>query len=176
MDCDVGWLRTLVRPVADFPKPGVTFADITPVLADADAIRCVVELLADEFVGRDIDLVAGIDARGFILGSAVACRLGAGFIPLRKPGRLPCETTAVSYELEYGRATLEMHVDAAHESDRVLIVDDVLATGGTAAAAAQLIRSTGATIEALAFLLAIEGLDGAAALGEHATFVALGSV
>jgi len=176
MDCDVGWLRTLVRHIPDFPQPGVSFADITPVLADADALRCVVELVADEFVGRDIDLVAGIDARGFILGSAVACRLGAGFIPIRKTGRLPHETVSVTYDLEYGSDTLELHVDAAAPGQRVLIVDDVLATGGTAKAAAQLIQSTGATIDALAFLLAIEGLAGASQIADHTTFVALGDL
>lgn len=176
MDCDVSWLRTLVRHIPDFPQPGVSFADITPVLANADALRCIVELVADEFVGRDIDLVAGIDARGFILGSAVACRLGAGFIPIRKQGRLPHDTVTVSYDLEYGSDTLELHVDAAAPGQRVLIVDDVLATGGTAKAAADLVASTGATIDALAFLLSIDGLSGVTQLSDHTTFVALGAL
>jgi adenine phosphoribosyltransferase len=129
MECDVSWLRELVRHVPDFPEPGIRFADITPVLANADALRCAVELLADEFVGKDVDLVAGIDARGFILGAPVACRLGCGFIPIRKPSRLPFKTHRVDYALEYGSGSLEIHQDAAapgqrlprlgYESDRV---------------------------------------------------------
>lgn len=172
----MSWLRTLVRQVPDFPEPGISFADITPLLAHADGLRCAVELLTDEFVGQDVDLVAGIDARGFILGSAVACRLGAGFIPIRKSGRLPHETVSVTYDLEYGTDTLELHVDAATVGQRVLIIDDVLATGGTAQAAIELVNATGATIEAIAFLLAIEGLPRAALLADYTTFVALGEL
>ena len=176
MDCDVEWLRALVRQIPDFPEPGVNFADITPVLANADALRCAVELLADEFVGRDVDLIAGVDARGFILGAPIACRLGCGFVPIRKPGRLPAEIHEMSYELEYGADTLELHKDAAGPGQRVVVIDDVLATGGTAATAAALVERTGATVDGLGFLLAIPGLDGAARLAARKTVIALGEV
>lgn len=176
MDCDVEWLRALVRSIPDFPTPGVTFADITPVLGHADALRCAVELLADEFVGREIDLIAGIDARGFILGAPIACRLGCGFVPIRKPGRLPADTHRLDYELEYGSGSLEVHRDAAGAGQRVVIIDDVLATGGTAAAAATLIEQTGATVDGLGFLLSIAGLNGLDRLAGHKTVVALGDI
>ena len=176
MDCDVSWLRELVRHVPDFPEPGIRFADITPVLANADALRCAVELLADEFVGKDIDAIAGIDARGFILGAPVACRLGCGFLPIRKPARLPHVTHRVDYELEYGSGSLEIHEDASGPGQRVVIIDDVLATGGTAQAAAELVERTGASVAALGFLAAIEGLDGASRLGDYDHVVALGEL
>lgn len=176
MDCDVSWLRNLVRHVADFPEPGIRFADITPLLANADALRCAVELLADEFVGTEVDLVAGIDARGFILGAPVACRLGCGFVPIRKPARLPHSTYRTDYDLEYGSGSLEVHADAASAGQRVVIIDDVLATGGTAKAAIDLIEQTGATVAALGFLASIDGLDGQAKLGDHESVVALGAM
>lgn len=174
MDCDVSWLRALVRHVEDFPEPGVRFADITPVLGNADALRCAVELLADEFVGREIDLIAGIDARGFILGAPVACRLGCGFLPVRKPDRLPGETHRVDYALEYGTGSLEIHRDATGPGQRVVIIDDVLATGGTALAAVELIERAGATVDALAFLASIEGLEGEARFDGRRTISVLG--
>jgi len=176
MDCDVSWLRELVRHVPDFPEPGVRFADITPVLGNADAMRCAVELLADEFVGMDIDLIAGVDARGFILGAPVACRLGCGFVPIRKPSRLPHEVHRVDYSLEYGSGSLEVHQDAAGPGQRVVIIDDVLATGGTAKAAAELIEMTGATVDALGFLAAISGLSGADMISEYKSVVVLGEL
>lgn len=176
MDCDVEWLRALVRHVDDFPEPGIRFADITPVLGNADALRCAVELIADEFVGRDIDLVAGVDARGFILGAPVACRLGCGFVPIRKPNKLPAETMRVEYALEYGTDALEIHADAAAAGQRILLVDDVLATGGTALAAAQLIEQTGASVAAIAVLGAIAGLGGASKLSSYELVSALGEV
>ena len=176
MDCDVSWLRELVRHVPDFPEPGIRFADITPVLANADALRCAVELIADEFVGKDVDLIAGVDARGFILGAPVACRLGCGFVPIRKPERLPYNTHRVDYTLEYGSGSLEIHEDAAGTGQRVVIVDDVLATGGTAKASAELIERTGASVAAFGFLAAIEGLDGAAAIADYESVVALGAI
>ena len=160
----------------DFPEPGIRFADITPVLANADALRCAVELIADEFVGKEVDLIAGVDARGFILGAPVACRLGLGFIPIRKPSRLPYATHRVDYTLEYGSGSLEIHQDAAAPGQRVVIIDDVLATGGTAKAAAELIERTGATVAALGFLAAIEGLDGAALIDGYESVVALGAI
>lgn len=176
MQCDVEWLRALIRHVDDFPEAGVRFADITPVLGNADALRCAVELLADEFVGRNVDLIAGVDARGFILGAPVACRLGCGFVPIRKPGKLPAQTHRVEYQLEYGSGSLEMHADAAGSGQRVVLIDDVLATGGTAAAAAELIIRTGAAVEAIAVLGEIEGLDGASRLGDYEVVNVLGSL
>lgn len=176
MECDVEWMRALVRHIPDFPEPGVQFADITPILGDADALRCAVELMVDCFVGQDIDSVAGIDARGFILGAPIACRLGCGFIPIRKPGRLPAEVHEVTYDLEYGSDTLQIHQDAARAGERVLIIDDVLATGGTAAAAVDLVTQTGADVVGVGFLLSIAALNGADRLSDHELFVALGAV
>lgn len=176
MECDVTWLRELVRKVPDFPEPGIQFADITPVLGNADALRCAVELVADEFVGTDIDLIAGIDARGFILAAPVACRLGCGFVPIRKPGKLPCDLHQVEYSLEYGSGSLEMHQDACGPGQRVLVIDDVLATGGTAKAAIELVERTGATVAAVGFLASIEGLDGASMIEGYESIVALGAL
>ena len=176
MDCDVSWLRELVRHVPDFPKAGIRFADITPVLANADALRCAVELLADEFVGTDVDLIAGVDARGCILGAPIAGRLGCGFIPIRKPNRLPFNAHRVDYKLEYGSGSLEIHQDAAAQGQRVVVIDDVLATGGTAKAAAELIERTGATVAALGFLASIEGLEGAGLLDGYQVVNALGPI
>jgi adenine phosphoribosyltransferase len=156
--------------VPDFPKEGVTFKDITPLLDDHAAFRAVVQALAD--AGRDssgnteVDKVVGIEARGFILAAPVALALGVGFVPVRKPGKLPSETRAVSYELEYGEETIEMHVDAVAEGERVLIVDDVLATGGTAAAAVSLVEQGGAIVHAMAMLLELSFLPGREAVGD----------
>ena len=165
-----------MRHVPDFPEPGIRFADITPVLANADALRCAVELIADEFVGKDVDLIAGVDARGFILGAPVAYRLGCGFIPIRKPSKLPSKVYRVDYALEYGTSSLEIHDDAAGPGQRVVIIDDVLATGGTAKASAELIELTGATVAAFGFLAAIDGLDGAAVIAGYESVVALGAM
>lgn len=176
MQCDVEWLKALVRHVDDFPAPGIRFADITTVLGNADALRCAVELLADEFVGRDIDLIAGIESRGFILGAPMAVRLGCGFVPIRKPGKLPADTYRIEYDLEYGTDSLEMHRDGAAAGQRVVIIDDVLATGGTAAAAIELVEQTGATIEAIGFLASIAGLDGASRLQGHEAINVLGEI
>lgn len=152
-------LTALIRDVADFPRPGIVFRDITPLLADPAAFRSAVDRLAEPFAGR-VDLVAGVEARGFIFAAPVAERLGAGFVPVRKPDKLPWETVSTSYELEYGIDSLEMHRDAAGPGRRVLLVDDVLATGGTAAAAAGLLRSSGADLVGAAFLIELEFLDG----------------
>lgn len=157
-----------IRDVPDFPKPGVVFKDITPLLDDHDAFTGVVHALAA--AGRDedgavvVDKVIGIEARGFILAAPVALALGVGFVPVRKPGKLPWRTNAVDYQLEYGSETLEMHVDALTEGDRVLLVDDVLATGGTAAATAELTRQCGGVVHGLAVLMELGFLDGRAAL------------
>ncbi len=151
-------LATLIRDVPDYPQPGVLFKDITPLLADGAAFRAVVAALAAG--SADVTKVAGIEARGFILAAPVACTLSAGFVPVRKQGKLPAQTFAESYELEYGTATLEVHTDAFSPEDRVLIVDDVLATGGTAAATANLIRRAGATVTGIVVLLELGFLDG----------------
>jgi adenine phosphoribosyltransferase len=147
-----------IRDVADYPQPGVIFKDITPLLADAPAFAQIVAGLAAGHAG--VDKVAGIEARGFILAAPVACSLGAGFVPIRKQGKLPGPAFAQSYELEYGSATIEVHQDAFEPGDRVLIIDDVLATGGTAAASAELVRRCGATVEAIVVLLELGFLDG----------------
>ena len=151
-----------IRDVPDYPKPGIVFKDITPLLADGPAFAAVVDALADGSEG--VTKVAGIEARGFILAAPVAYVLGAGFVPVRKQGKLPAPTLAESYELEYGEATLEVHIDAFGAGDRVLIVDDVLATGGTAAATAELVRRTGASVAGITVLLEIGFLAGRAKL------------
>ncbi len=155
-------LAGLIRDVPDYPEPGVVFKDITPLLADATAFGTAVAALAAGHEG--VDKVAGIEARGFILAAPVACRLGVGFVPVRKHGKLPGPTHAQSYELEYGTATVEVHVDAFAPGDRVLLVDDVLATGGTAAATAELIRRCGAEVTALSVLIELGFLGGRANL------------
>ena len=160
----------LVRDVPDFPEPGVLFKDITPLLADHDAFTAVVEALAD--AGRDadgvtrVDKVVGMEARGFILGAPVALLLGTGFVPVRKPGKLPREAHAVSYDLEYGSATLEMHRDAIAPGERVLLVDDVLATGGTVAATRELVEACGGEVVGVAMLMELGFLPGREALGD----------
>jgi adenine phosphoribosyltransferase len=153
-----------IRDVPDYPQPGIVFKDITPLLADGTAFAAVVRALADGHEG--VTKVAGIEARGFILAAPVAYVLGAGFVPIRKEGKLPSETHAESYELEYGEATLEVHIDAFGPGDRVLIVDDVLATGGTAAATAELVRRTGAAVAGIVVLLEIGFLAGRGKLGD----------
>jgi adenine phosphoribosyltransferase len=155
-------ITTLVRDVPDYPQPGVVFKDITPLLADGPAFAAVIEALAATY--GPVDKVAGIEARGFILAAPVACRLGAGFVPIRKQGKLPGATFAQDYDLEYGTATIEVLTDAFAPSDRVLVIDDVLATGGTARASADLVRRTGAEVAGLAVLLELSFLNGRAKL------------
>ena len=155
-------LKSRIRDVLDYPAPGVVFKDITPLLADGSAFASVVQALAAGYEG--VTKVAGIEARGFILAAPVALALGAGFVPVRKQGKLPGETYSRSYDLEYGTATLEVHTDAFDVSDHVLIVDDVLATGGTAAATADLVRQTGAEVAGIVVLLELEFLAGRAKL------------
>lgn len=163
-------LHRLVVDVPDFPEPGIVFKDITPVLADHDAFTATIEALAS--VGRDgagspvVDKVVGMEARGFILAAPVALALGCGFVPVRKVGKLPRETHAISYALEYGEATLEMHRDAISEGDRVLLVDDVLATGGTARATRELIERSGGTCLGLAVLMELGFLPGRTTVGD----------
>lgn len=156
--------ESLIRAVPDFPEPGVLFRDITPLLADPDALREAARDLADPFRGKGVDRVAAIEARGYILGAPVALELGAGFVPLRKAGKLPRATLSAAYELEYGQAEIEMHADALLARHNVLIVDDVIATGGTAAVAADLVRQAGAAVAGIASLIEITALNGRARL------------
>jgi adenine phosphoribosyltransferase len=153
-----------LRPIPNFPKPGIIFQDITPVLSDGKLFRTVVGEMADPFRDEEVTHVLGIEARGFILGGAIATNLGAGFVPARKPGKLPWERVTESYQLEYGSDALECHRDALPEGSRVLIVDDVLATGGTARAAGQLVLGLGVDLVGWSFLLEIGGLGGRAKL------------
>lgn len=153
-------LKQHIRSVPDFPRAGILFYDITTLLGDREGFREVVSALADPFADQGIDLVVGIESRGFILGGAVADRLRAGFVPVRKPGKLPSRAVRESYALEYGTDALEMHEDAVAHGQRVLVVDDVIATGGTAAATAALVRKLGGTVHALAFLIELAFLNG----------------
>ena len=160
-------LRGLVRDIPDHPQRGVVFKDITPLLADAEAFRQAIEGLAEPFARSAVSHVVGIEARGFIVAAPVAHQLGAGFVPVRKAGKLPWRTVAQEYSLEYGTDTLELHVDAVGAGDRVLIIDDVLATGGTAHATAALVAGTGATVVGLGFLIELEFLGGRSRLVDH---------
>jgi len=157
-------IRDHIRDVPDFPKSGVLFKDITPLLADPQALRAATEALAAPYHGTHIDLVVGIEARGFIFGTPVAKLLDVGFVPIRKPGKLPWETRSVSYELEYGSDALEIHADAVAEGQRVLVVDDLLATGGTSRAACDLLAGMGAEVVEVAILIELEFLKGRARL------------
>lgn len=156
----------LVRPVADWPEPGVTFRDITPLIADAGGLAAVVDALVERAAGSGpVDAVIGIEARGFIFAPAVALRLGAGFVPVRKQGKLPGARLSVSYDLEYGTAMVEMHADALRPGDRVLVIDDVLATGGTMAAVGELVAQAGATVAGNLVLIDLPALGGHDRLG-----------
>jgi adenine phosphoribosyltransferase len=166
-------LKKKIRHVPDFPKPGILFYDITTLLADPAGFRATVEALADPYRGVGIEQVVGIESRGVILASAVADRLGAGFIPIRKPGKLPSTTVRESYALEYGSDALEMHEDAFRHGQPVLIIDDVLATGGTARAAANLVRRIGGDLRALAFLIELDFLKGREKLSDEEVFALL---
>jgi adenine phosphoribosyltransferase len=157
-------LKTQIRHVPDFPKTGILFYDITTLLQDPAGLRAAIDSIAMPFKDQQIDLVVGIESRGFIFGAPVADRLGAGFAPVRKPGKLPSTCVSQSYALEYGTDTLEIHADAVKKGQRVLIVDDLLATGGTARAAADLVRKIGGTVHALAFLIELVALNGRAKL------------
>ena len=157
MDID---LKTFIRDVPDFPKPGILFKDITPLLRDGNAFTSSVEALARPYADAGLVAVAAVEARGFIFAAAVAARLDCGFIPLRKPNKLPSETAAVEYALEYGNDAIEVHQDAIQPGDRVALIDDVLATGGTAAAAVRLMEGLDADLIGIAFLIELAGLDG----------------
>jgi len=153
-------IERAIRNVPDFPKPGIQFKDITPVLADPKLFSGCIDLLTDGFKSGQVDAVVGIDARGFIFAAAAAIRLGAGFVPVRKKGKLPFTTHEEEYDLEYGTATIAMHIDALKPGSRVLLIDDLLATGGTAAAAVSLVEKLGANILEISFLIELKFLNG----------------
>lgn len=172
MDADVSmtdtpWLRGLVREIADYPTEGVVFRDITPLLGNAEGFRRAIQSLVERFEHLEIDRVLGMEARGFIVAAPVAYLVNAGFVPVRKAGKLPWAVVREEYSLEYGTDKLEMHRDAIHPGERVLVIDDVLATGGTAAATCRLIEELGGVVVGLGFLLEIGGLNGRARLGDH---------
>jgi adenine phosphoribosyltransferase len=153
-------LKARIRDIPDFPKPGILFKDITPLVKDPASLRLAVHQLLQPFLGQEITAVAGMEARGFIFGSLVAWELDVGFIPLRKPGKLPYDVQNVSYDLEYGSTALEVHTDAVRQGDAVLLIDDLLATGGTAKASCDLIETLGARVVACAFLIELDALKG----------------
>lgn len=164
---DSSILAKHIRDIPDFPKPGVPFKDITPLLANPEAFSTAVDAIVVSFGRGSIDKVVGIEARGFIIAAPVAYHFNAGFVPLRKPGKLPYETVSEDYELEYGSERLELHTDAFRPDDRVLIVDDVLATGGTAAAACNLVERSGGKVAGLAFILELSFLEGAKRIADY---------
>jgi adenine phosphoribosyltransferase len=163
-------LKKLIREVPDFPKPGILFYDITTLLKDASGLRAVIDRLVDQYRGRKIDTVIGIESRGFIFAPALAYHLGAGFVPVRKPKKLPAEVESYSYELEYGSDTLEIHKDAIGQGHNVLIVDDLLATGGTAQAVTQLVEKLGGNVAGLAVIVELEFLPGREKLAGYEVF------
>src|ERR1700733_1312713 len=160
MEYQVARLKDLIREIPDFPRPGVGFKDITPLLADPASLATCVDALADRFSGERIDKVLGVEARGFIIASPVAYRLGAGFVPVRKAGKLPFEVLSVTYELEYGADTLEVHADSLQPGERVLVLDDVLAPGGTASATCRLVEKLGAVTVGFGCIIELSFLHG----------------
>lgn len=168
IDCEP--LKTLIRTVPDFPKPGILFYDITTLLKDKKGFAILVDALAARYIGQDVDLVLGVEARGFIFGPALAYRLNAGFVPVRKPKKLPAKTARVVYDLEYGVDALEIHADAIQPGQSVVIVDDLLATGGTMEATAKLAGQLGAKIASLAFAVELDFLKGRERLREYDVF------
>ncbi len=173
MERDCGWLKEYIRDVPDFPQPGVTFKDITPLLADAHAFSTCIDALAAAFADEAVDKVLGIEARGFIIAAPVALRLGAGFVPVRKIGKLPWQVHKQTYTLEYGTDGLEAHTDALARGQRVLIVDDVLATGGTASAAVRLVEVLGGRTVGFGCILELGFLGGRGKLGDLRTVALL---
>jgi adenine phosphoribosyltransferase len=160
-------LEKYIRDIHDFPKKGIVFKDITPLLNDTTALKRAVYLMCEPYLSGRPDVVVGVEARGFIFGCAVACELGAGFVPIRKPGKLPYETASATYDLEYGTDTIEMHVDAIRKGAKVLMVDDLLATGGTMAAACDLVEKQGGNIVGVSFLVELASLEGRRKLGNY---------
>ena len=163
-------LESKIRAIPGFPRPGVVFRDITPLVGDPAMLRLAVHQLVHPFTGEHIDAVAGMEARGFIFGALVAQELSVGFVPLRKPGKLPYDVQSVSYELEYGTASLEAHIDAINPGDRILLVDDLIATGGTASASCELVERLGGEIAACAFVIELDDLGGRARLPDRRVY------
>jgi len=173
MGDDIARIRAAIRDIPDFPRPGIVFKDITPLLSNGSLFGKTVDLIAERYRGQKVDTVLGIESRGFIFGSALAYKLGAGFSVVRKPGKLPYETHSADYELEYGKDTLEIHVDAVPRDARVVISDDLIATGGTAAATAELVSKLGATVVECAFVIELSFLHGREKLKPHKVFSVL---
>jgi adenine phosphoribosyltransferase len=167
MTADAAWLADHLRDVPDFPKPGIVFKDLTPLLADVEAFRFAVDALAERVAERPVARVVGVEARGFIFASAVAYRLGSGLVPVRKPGKLPWRTATETYELEYGTDSLEIHEDAISAGDDVYVIDDVLATGGTAAATCRLVERLGGRVAGVGFVVELGFLSGRAKLPDY---------
>lgn len=163
-------LKQIVREIPDFPKPGILFYDITTLLRDAKGFAEVIDIFARHYRDQKLDAVVGVEARGFIFAAAVANRLGLGFIPVRKPGKLPYRTVSQSYQLEYGTDTLEMHADAVRRGDRILLIDDLMATGGTARAVAEMVRGQGGDVAGIGFVIELEFLSGRKSLPEYEIF------
>ncbi len=163
-------LKELVRDIPDFPKKGIVFKDITPLLHNPASLKEIVDKISDHYTGQEIDVIVGAEARGFLIGPAVAIRLNAGFVPVRKPGKLPYKTESMTYQLEYGTDTLEIHKDAIKPGDNVLMVDDLLATGGTMAACCKLVESLGGKIVGCAFIIELTFLQGRNLLSKHDVF------
>lgn len=170
MSDDIASIRGAIRDIPDFPKPGIIFKDITPLLNNGALFRKTIDILAERYRGQNIDTVLGIESRGFIVGSALACTLGAGFSVVRKPGKLPYQTHSASYELEYGTDKLEIHIDGIARNARVVIADDLIATGGTAAATAALVTKLGGTVVECAFVIELSFLNGRQKLKPHGVF------
>lgn len=170
MGQDITSIRQAIRDIPNFPKPGIVFKDITPLLGDGRLFGRTVDILADRYRSQKVDTVLGIESRGFIIGAALAYKLGAGFCVVRKPGKLPYETHSASYELEYGTDSLEIHIDAIPNHARVVIADDLIATGGTAAATAQLVSKLGGTVVECAFVIELSFLKGREKLKPHGVF------
>ncbi|HEY7169006.1 MAG TPA: adenine phosphoribosyltransferase [Candidatus Binatia bacterium] len=170
MNRDIESIRRAVRDIRDFPKPGIVFRDITPLLADGRLFKEVIGILGDRYRAQKVDTVLGIESRGFIVGAALAHELGAGFSVVRKPGKLPYQTQSASYELEYGKDSLEIHIDAIADAARVIIADDLIATGGTAAATANLVSRLGGTVVECAFLIELTFLKGREKLKPYPVF------
>jgi adenine phosphoribosyltransferase len=173
MSDDIGRIRQAIREIRDFPKPGIVFKDITPLLANGPLFAKTIDLIAGRYNGQKIDTVLGIESRGFIIGAALAYRLGAGFSVVRKPGKLPYETHSASYALEYGVDTLEIHIDAISRDARVIIADDLIATGGTAAATAELVTKLGGTVVECAFVIELAFLKGRDKLKPYSVYSVL---
>lgn len=169
----VAWLKGYIRDIPDYPQPGILFRDITPLLQDSQALRFAIDKLTERYRGAGIDAVVGIESRGFIFGTALAYLLGVGFVPVRKKGKLPADTISIQYDLEYGTNVLEIHTDGLRPGQRVLIVDDLLATGGTTEGTVRLVESLGARVVSLAFLIELEALKGRSRLPGQDVFALL---